>query len=87
VLLTPRSFKLLEYAESSHTPPDTNPNRRVDSYRKVVESPSIIQLARDRRVGRLMRPTDCDRTDDIRTRRGRAEARAGGGDLVILLLA
>jgi len=28
--------------------PDTILNRRVDSNRKVVESPSIIQLARDR---------------------------------------
>jgi len=36
------------YAESPLTPSDTNANRQIDGDGKAVESPSIIQLARDR---------------------------------------
>jgi len=65
VLLTPRNFELLEYTEYPHSPPDANPNRRIDSNRKVVESPGIIQLARDR-LRRSVDKTACDnRIDDI----------------------
>jgi len=36
VLSTPRDFELLDYNESLLTPPNTSPNRRADSTRKVV---------------------------------------------------
>jgi len=80
VLLTPRDFELLDNAVSPLTPPDSNPNRRVDSDRKVVESPSIIQLARNR----LMR--SLRRTVNIMTYHGRSQAWAGGSELLIFSL-
>jgi len=71
------------YEESSLTPPDTSPNRRPDSKSKVVESPSIFQLARDRLRRSFNKTEGVDRTENIITHRGRLETWAGGGDLVI----
>jgi len=85
VLSTPRDFELFDYDESPLTPPDTSPNRRADSTRKVIESPSIVQLARDRLRRSFNETEGVDRTDNIMTHRGRSEAQAGGSDLVIFI--
>jgi len=47
-LLTPRDFDVLDYDEAPLTPPETVSNIRVDGNRRVAESSSIIQLARER---------------------------------------
>jgi len=84
VLSTPKDFELLDYDESPLTPPNTSPNRRADSTRKVLESPSIVQLARDRLRRSFNETEGVDRIENVMTHRGRSGARAGGGNLVII---
>jgi hypothetical protein len=83
VLLTPRDFEVLDYYESLLTPPATDTNSRLNSDRRVVESPSTIQLVRDRLKRSFKETNDVNREDNIIISRGRFQARTGGDDLVI----
>jgi len=77
-LLTPRDFE-----ETTLTPPATDSNRPVDSYRRVVRSPGTIQLARSRLRKTFEETVSVDVESNIITYRCRSETQAGGGDLVI----
>jgi len=65
------------------TAPPQRPTARADNYRRVVASPSSIQLARER----LRRPFEeteaVNRVDSVMASRSRFQARTGGSESVI----
>jgi len=77
---------MLDYDESLLTPPDTVSTARADNYRRVVTSPSSIQLVRER-LRRSFEETEAvNRIDSVMASRSRFQARTGGSESVILLI-
>jgi len=84
LLLTPGDFEVLDHDESLLTPPDTVSTVRVDNYRRVLTSPSSIQLTRER-LRRSFEETEAvNRVDSVMASRSRFQARAGGSESVII---
>jgi len=74
---------MLDYDESSLTPPGTVSTARADNYHRVVASPSSIQLARER-LRRSFEETEAvNRVDSVMVSRNRFQARTGGSESVI----
>jgi len=83
LLLTPGEFEVLDYDESPLTPPATVSTARADNYRRVVASPSNIQLARQR-LRRSFEETEAvNRVDSVMASRSRFQARTGDSESVI----
>jgi len=74
---------MLDYDESPLTPPHTVSTARADNYHRVVASPSIIQLARQR-LRRSFEETEAvNRVDSVMASRSRFQARTSGSESVI----
>jgi len=74
-LLTPGDFNMLDYDESSLTPPDTVSTARADHYHRVIASSSSIQLARER-LRRSFEETEAiNRVDSVMASRSRFQTR------------
>jgi len=84
--LTPRDFDLLDYDESPLTPPETVSNIRVNGNRRVADSSSITQLARERLTRSFDETNGVNRADSIITPRGRLQARAGGSEVDVIVI-
>jgi len=87
LLLTSGEFEVLDNDESLLIPPDKVSTARADNYRRVVASPSSIQLARDRpRLRRSFEETEAvNRVDSVMASRNRFQARTGGSESVIVI--
>jgi len=77
---------VFDYDEAPLTPPETVCNIRVDGNRRVAESSSIIQLARERLRRSFDETNGVNRADSIITPRGRnTQARACGSEVDVII--